>query len=223
MGRQVSYVNYPDDVVPLDAFLRGSGDVLFLRPRVSAPEPADTGSLLIPAAEPWRELLIARAEDVPRLRWHHLSAQGMWSIDKNASPVIEYTPGYGRDGTPHFPAARAARPRMWFQTRTWDGDTPVTAPDDFIAWADRMLGWVRRNWVLIDDFCYFSPAAAEAWDAQWHVVLDEQWLGPGAEQISQWRRAHDPENLMTDDLRIAITKARKNQPKRLIISIRREH
>ncbi len=24
----------------------------------------------------------------------------MWFIDKGASPVIEYSPGYGRDGTP---------------------------------------------------------------------------------------------------------------------------
>jgi hypothetical protein len=223
MGRQVSYVNYPGDVAPLETFVRDSADVVFLRPHAAAPKPVDVASLMIPADEPWRELLIARTADVPRLRWRHLAAQGMWSIDKNASPIIEYGPGYGRDGTPHFPKASGAQPRMWFQTSTWDGDTRVKAPDDFTAWADRMLGWVRRNWVLIDDLYYFSPTAAESWDAMWQIAVDEAWLGPGAEQISSWRRAHDPENLMSDhDFRVAITKARKNQPKRLIISLRRE-
>jgi hypothetical protein len=146
----------------------------------------------------------------------------MWSIDKNASPVIEYHPGYKRDGTPAFPRSAAFQPRMWFQTHTWDGDSPVTAPDDFIAWADRVLRWVRPNWALIDNFYHFSPSAAEAWRRMWQVVLDEPWLGPGAEQISHWRRAQDPENLITaDDFRAVVTKARKDQAKRLIISIRR--
>ncbi len=51
MGRQVSYVNYPDDVEPLETFVRESTDVLFLRPRTATPEPVHAGSLLIPASE----------------------------------------------------------------------------------------------------------------------------------------------------------------------------
>jgi hypothetical protein len=223
VGRQVGYANYPEDVVPLEAFIRGTGDVLFLRPHATAPEPARLDSLLMPASELRHMLLIARTVDVPRLRWRHLPAQRMWSIDTDASPVIEYSPGYDRDGTPRFPKASGAYARMWFRTRTWDGDTPVTAPEDFIAWADRLLGWVRRNWILIDDFYYFSPTAAEAWEAMWQVVVDEPWIGPGAEQISRWRRAHDPDNLMSpDDFHAVITKAKKYQPKRLIISVRRQ-
>jgi hypothetical protein len=86
-----------------------------------------------------------------------------------AGPLTELISRHSGDG--HFPGTSGAQPRMWFQTRTWDGEMPVTAPDDFIAWADRVLGLVRRNWVLIDDSYRFSPAAAEAWEAQWQVVL----------------------------------------------------
>lgn len=224
VGRSVTcYVNYPDDVEPLETFVRESTDVLFLRPRTATPEPVHAGSLLIPASETWRELLIGRAVFVPRLRWHHSPAQGMWFIDKGASPVIEYSPGYGRDGTPHFPRAAAAPGRMWFQTRTWDGDTPVRPPGDFIAWADRVLRWVRRNWVLIEDFYFSPPRRPRPGRRGGRSSSTNHGSGPGAEQISRWRRAHDPENLMlADDFRATVTKARKDQPKKLIISIRRK-
>jgi hypothetical protein len=68
MGRQVSYVNYPGDVEPFETFVRGSTDVVFLQPRAATLEPIHVDSLLIPTSEPWRELVIARAADVPRLR-----------------------------------------------------------------------------------------------------------------------------------------------------------
>ena len=55
----------------------------------------------------------------------------------------------------------------------------------------------------------------------WHVVLDEPCEGSGADQISRWRQENDPDNrLARDAVRIAVTKATRDQPRRLTILIR---
>jgi hypothetical protein len=221
MGRQVRFVNFPADVTAFETFATEGNQSTIICGSASTPEPVAAPTLCVDSVDDtFYDLLIVRPGDLPKLRWRHLAAREMWSVDKDRSPVVEYTPGYRRDGQPAFPTPKTAPGRMWFQTSRWEGAQLVHADPEFAAWAGRLFRWVKKHWMLIDGE-YFSPEAAKRWTAMWHVVLDEPCEGSRADQISRWRRENDPDNrLPRDAVRIAVTKATRDQPQRLTISIR---
>ena len=160
MGRQVRFFNYPADVAAFETFAIEGIQSTIICGTAPTPEPVAAPSLCVDSVDgSFYDLLIVRPSDLPNLRWQHLPARQMWSVDKFCSPVVEYIPGYRRDGQPAFLSSGAASGRMWFQTSHWEGTQLVHADPEFIAWAGRLFRWVKRHWVLIDGY-YFSPDAA---------------------------------------------------------------
>jgi hypothetical protein len=52
-------------------------------------------------------------------------------------------------------------------------------------------------------------------------MLDEPCQGTGADQVSRWRRAHDPDNrLPRGAVRIVVSKASRDRTRRLTIAVR---
>jgi hypothetical protein len=221
MGRQVRFFNFPADVAAFETYAVDENRSTIICGTAPTADPVVAPTLLVAADDPtFFDLLLVRPGDLPHLRWRYLPTRQMWAVDKDASPVVEYMPGYRRDGQPAFLVAKAVPGRMWFQTPRWAGAQRVHADPEFTAWAGRLFRWVKNHWALIDG-SYFSPDAATLWTAMWQVVLDEPCVGTGADQISRWRRENDPDNrLPPNAVRIAVTKANRDQGRRLTISIR---
>jgi hypothetical protein len=222
VGRQVRFFNFPADVAGLETFAVEGNQSTIIRATAPTAEPAVVPTLRLDPGDPsLLDLLLVRPSDLPRLRWRHVSARDLWTVDKNCSPVVEYMPGYTRNGQPAFLSSSLAHGRMWFQTSHWEGDQLVDAVPEFVAWAGRLFRWIKKQWILIDGN-YFSPEAAKLWTAIWQVVLDEPCEGTGGDQISRWRQEKDPDNLLPNDaVHIAISKATRHQPRRLTIAVRR--
>jgi hypothetical protein len=219
VGRQVRFFNFPDDAAAFESFAVGGNGSTIIRAMTPTPEPSVVPTLhaVVPGG-----LLIVRPSDLPRLRWRHIPARDLWTVDKDSSPVVEYTPGYTEDGRPKFPHLGHAHGRLWFQTSHWEGDVMVEPDPEFLAWADRMFRWFKKHWILIDGG-YYSPSAAELWNRMWRVVMDEPCEGTGADQIYRWQRENNPDNLLPRDaVHIAISKATREQPRWLTISVRTE-
>jgi hypothetical protein len=176
MGRQVRYRNYPEEADALEAFIRSTGDVVFVpEEKTPNPEPVDVGTLrldlLAPPPALWG-LLLARRSDLPLLRHRQLPERGLWVLDKLSSPIVEYSPGYDRNGR-----IRRLPGRMWFPTSSYDKATGalVRPTDDFLAWADRLMRWVRRSWTLIDGD-YHSPRAVDDYPSLRHPTSGGSFL-----------------------------------------------
>ena len=101
------------------------------------------------ATDPW----IVRPQDLPCLTRYLVEAQGYWLIDQSACPVVDWR----RDRSHTDPG------RIYFSTQLRVDGQWVSAPEEFIAWADGILRWVRRRWVY-DPVAmeYNGPEAAKA-------------------------------------------------------------
>jgi hypothetical protein len=160
MGRQVRYKNHPEDLAALWTYLESVGGVVLGQP-TATPEPhvLDTLDLFeVRDLGQRREALIARRQDLSSLRYKFYETRNFWLIDKLNSPVVEYSPGYDPPAHP-FSRADRRRGRMWFATTYLEAGQLVSAPEDFVIWANRILQWVKRNWSRCDDY-YQSPNAA---------------------------------------------------------------
>lgn len=159
MGHQVTYFCDMHDALQLEEGLKsGRHPVAFMRGKGPDPAPSLVDSLCLDSDDPdATQLWIVREADLPRVRWSYLEKRGLWFVDRFASPVIEYSPGYERDGTSRMDRQHPGR--MWFQTGPWlGGEHPVERDHEFEVWADSKLRWVRRHWALINSD-YYSPAA----------------------------------------------------------------
>jgi hypothetical protein len=160
MGRQVRYKNHPEDLAALWTYLESVGGVVLGQP-TATPEPhvLDTLDLFeVRDLGQRREALIARRQDLSSLQYKFYETRNFWLIDKLNSPVVEYSPGYDPPAQP-FSRADRRRGRMWFATTYLEAGHLVSAPEDFVIWANRILQWVKRNWSRCDDY-YQSPTAA---------------------------------------------------------------
>jgi hypothetical protein len=217
----VRFYNLPVDVGPFEAFAVGENLATIIRDTAPTAEPAAVPTLQVDPGDPFFfHLLIVRIRDLPNVRWRYLPTHNVWTVDKNSSPVIEYLPGYRRDGQPAYPLPGAVTGRMWFQTSRWEAEQLVHAEPSFVAWATRLFRWIKKHWVLIDDN-YASPDAAMLWRAMWRTVLEEPCEGTGGDQIARWQRDHDSDNVLPRDaVHIAISRTTRDRPRWLTISIR---
>jgi len=221
MGRQVRFFNYPADVTAFEEFLMEKNDAVIIGRTAARPTAETVPTLNQAPDDPGRTaLLIVRPGDLAHLRWRHVPTRALWAVDTLSSPVIEYTPGYTRDGQPKFVASPRGHGRMWYQTSRRENDQLVPPAPDFVAWAGRAFRWIKKNWALIDSN-YYSPDAANLWAAMWQIVLDEPWEGAGGDQVSRWRRQHDPDNVLPPDhVHVAVSRATRDRARRLTISVR---
>ena len=160
MGRQIRFYNFSADVPAFEQFVVENGATI-IQSTAPIANPVAVPTLLR-KGDAAADLLVARTGDLSDLHWRHVPARDVWAIDKDSSAVIEYTPGYTRDGEPKF-GSSLGHGRMWFQTSCWVDGRLVPADPDFAAWAGRLFNWIKKRWVLIGSD-YYSPAAAELWD-----------------------------------------------------------
>ena len=122
MGRQVRFFSYPADAAAFERFAIEENRPTMICGTAPTPEPVAVSTLSVDSiAASCYDRLLVRPGDLPNLRWRHLAARGMWSVDKDCSPVVEYAPGYRRDGQPAFLTSGTAPGRLWFQTTRWGG------------------------------------------------------------------------------------------------------
>jgi hypothetical protein len=173
MGRQVRFYNYPSDVDAFEAFIRSIEPVAFLPERMPTRNLTELPTLRMDQTDTWRfRLLIVRRTDLARLAADRQDINGQWLVRETSGPVtVQYSPGHGRDGRP-----RRQCGRIWFATTypAPTGDELVPADADYVRWASRLLGWVRRHWTRIDND-YYSPRA----------VADHPGLFPTGESKTQ--------------------------------------
>ena len=151
MGRQVRFRATDADLEMLEEHLREIG-ALFVPWMASTSEVATQPNMDAPpgwATDPW----IVRAEDLGCLTRYLVEAQGYWLIDQFACPLVDW----------HRDRSHPEPGRIHFSTRIRIDGEWVRPPEDFMAWADGILGWVRRRWVY-DPVAkeYFGPEAAKA-------------------------------------------------------------
>jgi len=160
MGRQVRYKNHPDDLAALLTYLESVGGVV-LGQGTATPDPYLLRTLdlfAVPNLGRPRSGVIARREDLSTLRYKFYEAPNFWLIDELNSPVIQYDLGYAAPAEP-FGRDDPRCGRMWFATTYLEAGQLVPAPVEFVAWANRVLEWVRRNWSRHGDY-YESPTVA---------------------------------------------------------------
>ena len=154
MGRQVVFHLHPDDAGGFEGFLRSSTNLAVLAQPQPTLEVVEAASLFAIADEPRFERLLVRRSDLVLVRTTHVPAQGYYLVDKLRSPVIEFTPGINTVST------EAGRGRLWHPTSYFDeSGRRIEMPSEFLAWAGKVLSWVRRHWSRTPDGDYLSPSA----------------------------------------------------------------
>ena len=146
MGHQTEFVASHSLVDRFEQWFRGlDGGVALAQPTASADllEAPSLRPELAGGVRPWSEVLLVRRADLGHVRVKFVEAQGYYLVDKSNSPVVEFFPRYE-------PATGQPRPdmpgRIWFSTSYLDEQGHlVRPPEDFIAWGDRLIRWLRRN------------------------------------------------------------------------------
>jgi hypothetical protein len=171
---------------------------------------------------------LVRPDDIARIQWRHFDGQDVWVPEHRDELLIDYMPGFHSDGSPRDRHPHHAG-RFWLQTSWWDSaGNKVAQSAELLSAGRKLMGWIRRNWVLVDAD-YESPsahefleskAAANAWRDQWRVVLDEP-ASDAAAQIDQWRSEYRERRALHDeDVRVKISGPWEGAPGRIVIEVR---
>jgi hypothetical protein len=139
MGRQVNFYMMPEDLPELEALLHARGDLIFLRTRMSGPQPHEETSLeLLPGDFGMRYL--ARPQDVGLLRIRHVPEQGDYAIVASQSPIVEFA---RCRFSPEADKLYAGR--MYVATVAPVRSGSDDAATEFLKWAQSLFHVIRRN------------------------------------------------------------------------------
>lgn len=143
MGHQVNYFMLGEDTQEFEEMLKARGDVAFV-PYVFLENAVKTVPTLniMEAGRPEFMLWLARHIDIPQITLQFVPQQLYWLVDEERSPVVQLHKSIIKGQT-------ILRGRLYFYTGYYDRDGRwVAKPDDFIRWADGLIRWIRRHYVV---------------------------------------------------------------------------
>ena len=157
-GTSGQLLRQPGELACLEAAVRATGDVCFLRDRSPTAQPVET-STLVPEAvtgAPCFKYLIVRRHELATVSTRFIKTQGYWHIEETRSPVIEFTPCL-------FTGSGLTRGRAYFASDL--RFRPELPSPDFVRWGDRVLNRIRKRLTRWPEFAapwlYFGAEALQ--------------------------------------------------------------
>jgi hypothetical protein len=156
IGRQVNFFMLPGDLLDFEAYLKRKEPVCF----VNVPLLTVEGSICAEGLSNHTKIgsYIARMSDINHLRVEYIETQGYWLVD-DTSPVVEFSRSYWdkekkllRRGRLYYEPVYVDNAGMWREK-----------PPEFIAWADRMLRWMRRTYTRDPHSGFYIAPQALRW------------------------------------------------------------
>lgn len=155
-GIQFSFFLAPADEAAVDAVLRASGDIAFLKIWPSSPRAEEIESSIVAAmGQEILSILIARREDVSIIKFTPIKGRNVFGHDVFSDPVVEFDRCYIND---RF--IRAGR--LYRIQKYWSHDgKQVSKSSEFIDWANRLFKLVKGSLTKVEQGCYAGAQALE--------------------------------------------------------------
>jgi hypothetical protein len=140
MGHQVNFFILPADLPAIEAAIRTTGEVCFLKDRTPTARPAKLETLAVESQDMSQRQIstavyIVRRGDLDTVKTRFVSAQDYWLIASTESPVIEFSPGF-------FDGNRLGRGRAYFASDL--RFRPELPSPDFVNWGDRVHARIKK-------------------------------------------------------------------------------
>ena len=133
VGRQFSFFWGPEDQLPFEMALRETGDVAFLKERSRSPTAEVCSSSVISEfGKEWLGILVARSDDVGRIRFRPIRGRVDFSCDPVIEPIVEFSRCYVDN--------KIIRPGRLYRVDEYfdDGDV-IRKSATFIKWAEKLF------------------------------------------------------------------------------------
>jgi hypothetical protein len=133
-GRQFSFFLGPNDQKSFEEALRGTGQVAFLKDRSHSPvAETQNSSVILKFGEEWLRILIARRDDVDKIRFKPIKDRNDFSCDVTLEPIVQFSRCYVDDKI--IRPGRLYRVDEYFDTN----DKLKEKSPAFIEWADQLF------------------------------------------------------------------------------------
>lgn len=172
MGRQVNFFMNNDDLAEFEKRLLDKHDALFLQPVFSSPTMNILSSLVIPETENvHRSCYLCRKQDRDQIVFKEVvptnpKISSYWSVISDSSPIIEFDRCYWNN---EF----IRRGRLYFVVRQYVQHGLAEKPQDFLAWGDNILRWVRRNYLRETTFGFYIGPNTAKWVQENDIELKQ--------------------------------------------------
>jgi hypothetical protein len=142
LSHQVSFYATKEDVVSIEAGIRGIGPMVILHDRSLDGRPRVVDSLdYEQGGERWLYFFLVRPEHLAQVELRQVPLQDYWSIDATSAPVVEFH-------LPFYSEEVMRRGRAYFVDSYYAADgTLVQKSSEFSSWAKQVLAAVRKTLV----------------------------------------------------------------------------
>jgi hypothetical protein len=154
MGKQINFFATDSDFMQLQQTLLAVAPYNILLPRST-----ESAARVVPNlqftdnGQQQLFFFVARSEDLSKIKFNYVVAQGYWSVNVLKSPVIELHRGLAE-------GRRIDRSRLYFTESYFDDSQKLTRKsDDFCKWANSIFSKSRRIMVR-KEMDYICPDAA---------------------------------------------------------------
>lgn len=158
MGKQVNfYLTKSDEKLLLEVLAEKLKSVIVIS-RTDTPEVKEIDIdeyIALRSSNPF--VVLSRQVDLEGLVLDELGDSGVYDIDSEENPVVEYS-------SCHYSDVVFRHARMWFSVDYWDSELQKAVPKDpgFVEWANRLLQKTRKCLIFdkkIDRYYYFGQEA----------------------------------------------------------------
>lgn len=140
MGHQISFYLSPPDIIDLEAALRGQLRFEIVPERLKSPELFTLESLTVPAmGKSDLGVYLVRPEDLDAVELLHAPGVGLWCVDVQKSPVIEFSRCY-------FSPQLLREGRVYYVDGFFDEDENwIEKSEEFRKWAQKIYRLIRKT------------------------------------------------------------------------------
>ena len=141
MGKQVGFYAGSQDIESLADKLRKKGAIaISTNPTVA--EPVIAWEQVFVSDESDRDesgfqVWLVRAQDLNLLKWGHYPNRGVWTLDQDMSPAVQF---HG----PYIERNKIHSGRLWFSTQK-----NASKPEDYFRWADSLLRIPKKLFTML--------------------------------------------------------------------------
>ena len=154
MGRQFSFFLGPADQKPFDETIRAAGDVVYFKSRPTTATAEEVLTSVLPEyGKDELQLLMARRDDIPRLKFEPIRGRNEFSCDQNSNNIVELSRCYVND-------KYISVGRMYLVASYFDSaNSLIRKPPEFLTWAEHIYKRAKRSLTHLGQGFY---AGAEA-------------------------------------------------------------
>jgi hypothetical protein len=156
MGHQLYFFAGPNDLLALEARVKGVDHSPILHQRSFAPTPRVLESTVFKEnGKQWLYFYLIRSEDLASVKLREVATQGYWVVEDLTSPVVELNRCY-------YDGKILRRGRLYYTDGYFEQSGWIEKSPEFIGWAKRIFAAARKSFKFDRELLsYIGPEAKE--------------------------------------------------------------